>query len=337
MTKLKKLNGQVMVITGATSGIGLATAYLAAERGARLVLASRNEDALRRLTEKLNAQGREAVYVVADVGCEADVQAVRRTARERFGGFDTWVNNAGTGVYGRLSEVAIEDHRQLFETNFWGVVYGSLEAARHLRVRGGTLINVGSALSDRAIPLQGMYATSKHAVKGFTDALRMELEAEGAPVNVTLVKPASIDTPFPQHAKNYMREEPTLPPPVYAPEVVAEAILHCATRYERELTVGGGGKLISALGQHAPRFTDKVMESDMFLGLQKTGRTARHARGEPSASASALATHGQYGGHVRKSSFYTLANRQPLAKLTLVAAAGLALAALLTSSAGRNK
>ena len=337
MTKLKKLNEQVIVITGATSGIGLATAYLAAERGARLVLAARNEDALKLLIRDLRRQGHEAIYVVTDIGRQAEVQNLRYIAKKHFGGFDTWVNNAATGVYGRLTEVAIEDHRQLFETNFWGVVYGSLEAVRHFRERGGTLINVGSALSDRAIPLQGMYATSKHAVKGFTDALRMELEAEDAPVNVTLVKPASIDAPFPQHAKNYMREEPTLPPPVYAAKVVAEAILHCATRYERDLTVGGGGKLISALGQHAPRLSDKVMESDMFLALQKTGRPARHARGAPTSGASALETRGQYGGHVRKSSFYTLANRQPLAKLTLIAAAGLTLAALLASSAGRNK
>src|SRR5207302_1346500 len=114
--------------------------------------------------------------------------------------FDTWVNDAGIGIYGGLLDVSTADSRRLFDTNFWGVVYGSLEAARHLRERkgpyGGTIINLGSEVSDRAVPVIGMYSASKHAVKGFTDSLRMELEKEGAPISVTLVKPAAIDTPF---------------------------------------------------------------------------------------------------------------------------------------------
>ena len=102
--------------------------------------------------------------------------------------------------------------RRLYETNFWGVVYGSVVAAEHLRSHGGALINVGSVLSDRAIPVQGVYSSSKHAVKGFTDALRMELEEEGAPVSVTLIKPSTIDTPYTKHAKNLTEREPSLPP-----------------------------------------------------------------------------------------------------------------------------
>src|SRR5207237_3691332 len=136
--------------------------------------------------------------------------------------------NAGVSVYGKLMDVPLADLRQLFETNFWGVVYGSRVACEYLRMRGGALINIGSTLSDRAIALQGIYSASKHAVKGFTDALRMELEEQGAPVSVTLIQPTSINTPFPRHAKNYMEAEATLPPPVYAPDVVADAILHCA-------------------------------------------------------------------------------------------------------------
>src|SRR5213076_34618 len=110
----------------------------------------------------------------------------------RFGGFDTWVNNAGVSVYGRIEQVPIEDLRKIFETNFWGVVYGSRIAMEQMKNTGGggALINIGSTLSDRAIPLQGMYSASKHAVKGFTDALRIELESESAPVSVTLIKPA---------------------------------------------------------------------------------------------------------------------------------------------------
>jgi len=167
---LKPLEVQVIVITGATSGIGLVTAREAAKRGARLVLASRSEDALKDLADEIKEAGGEATYVVADVGDEQDVQRIAAGARERFGGFATWINNAGVSIYGNLTEVPIDEQRRLFDTNYWGVVYGSLTAVQQLRQRGGALINVGSALSDRAIPLQGAYCASKHAVKGFTDA-----------------------------------------------------------------------------------------------------------------------------------------------------------------------
>lgn len=214
-------------------------------------------------------------------------------------------------------------------------MYGSLAAVRGLRERGGALINVGSALADRAIPIQGMYATSKHAVKGFTDVLRMELEAADAPVSVTLIKPAAIDTPFPQHAKNYLDEEPSLPPPVYAPELVAEAIVHAAETPERDLTVGGGGKLISALGQHAPGLTDRVMETEGFLEQQKAGRPSQNPNGALYGPTFGLQQRGDYEGHVRETSLYTKAARSPLAT-GMVVSAGLMVAALLVRGLGRR-
>lgn len=331
--KLKRLAEQTVVITGASSGIGLVTARLAAARGAALVLAARREDALKELTDELTASGARAVYVVADVGVEDDVRRIADAARASFGGFDTWVNNAGVGIYGELLEVTPDDHRRLFETNFWGVVYGSFEAARQLREHGGALINVGSALSDRAIPLQGMYATSKHAVKGFTEALRIELEAAGAPVSVTLVKPASIDTPFPQNAKNYLSEEPTLPPPVYAPDLVAEAILHAAETPGRDVIVGGGGKLISAAGRYAPRLTDKLMETRGFYEQQRSGMPVQY----PTGSTATLDERGLYGGHVRTSSVYTKASRHPVLSLLAVAAGVAAVALLVGGDSDREQ
>src|SRR5687767_2996684 len=225
--KLKNLNEQVIVVTGASSGIGLTTARMAAERGAKLVLASRNEDALTKLANEINESGAEAVYVVADVGNEGDVSKIAAEAVNRFGSIDTWVNNAGVSIYGDLEDVSTKDMRQLFETNFWGTVYGSLVAAKYMKATGGAIINIGSTLSDRAIPLQGIYCASKHAVKGFTDALRMELEADDAPISVSLIKPSAIDTPYKEHAKNYLTIQPENPPPVYAPDTVAEAVLHC--------------------------------------------------------------------------------------------------------------
>src|SRR5690606_23064918 len=133
---------------------------------------------------------------------------------------------------------------------YWGMVHGSLVAAKHFREHGtsGALINIGSALSDRAIPLQGHYSASKHAVKGFTDALRMELEKEGLPVSVTLVKPNATNTPYVQHAANHLETAPALPQPSYAPEVVAQAILHAAAHPQRDVTVGAKDGVAALLG-----------------------------------------------------------------------------------------
>jgi short-subunit dehydrogenase len=338
---LKNLSAQVMVITGASSGIGLTTARMAARRGARLVLAARSEEALRQLAEEINSGGGEATYVVADVGREDEVRRIEEKATERFGGFDTWVNNAGVSIYGNLADVSIEDMRRLFDTNFWGVVYGSLVAAERLRTRGGAIINVGSTLSDRAIPVQGIYSASKHAVKGFTDALRMELEAEAAPVSVTLVKPGAIATPYPQHAKNYMEREPTVPPPVYAPEVVAEAILYCAEHPERDVFAGGGGKAISMSGQYAPRVTDKVMEWSMFE-MQKSDEPPARPRDDNGLykASGELKERGEYKVPVFERSIYTKASLHPFVTGAIIAGAGIALAALLlplTSNGDKRK
>lgn len=198
---LLPISEQVMVITGASSGIGLVTAKAAARQGACVVLAARNEQDLRQAVGDIRASGGRAIHVVADVADPQQVEAIANAALHEFSRIDTWVNNAAVSMYGRIVDVPIEDMRRQMDVNYWGQVYGSRAAVRHLRQRGGALINVGSAVSDRAIPLQGNYCAAKHALKAFTDALRMELEEEGAPISVTLVKPASIDTPFFEKAR----------------------------------------------------------------------------------------------------------------------------------------
>ena len=322
--KLKSLSNQVMVITGASSGIGLVTARLAATRGARVVLNARNEEALRRVASEINATGGEAIHIAGDVGKFDDVQNIADAAVRHFGGFDTWVNNAGVSIYGPVLEQSLEDQRRLFETNYWGVVHGSIVACAHLRQNGGALINVGSVLSDVSIPIQGTYCATKHAVKGYTDALRLELEEEGAPISVTLIKPSAIDTPYTRHAKNLMPVEPQNPPPVYAPDLVAEAILHCAEHSERDLYVGGGGKMLAEAGHYMPRVTDKLIEATMF-GFQKSNRPTPDNR--PDSLYSPLSDgkeRGGYPGHVAESSVYTKASVHPLITGSLIAGAGLA-------------
>lgn len=327
--KLKKLQNQTVVITGASSGIGLTTARMAARRGAQLVLAARSEDALRDLTNEITQGGGKAVFVVADVSQKADVRRIAETAIQHFGGFDTWVNNAGTGMYGKLEEVAVDDMRRLFETNVWGLIYGSLEAVKHLKQRGGALINVGSTVSERAVPLQGIYSASKHAVKGFTDALRMELNDEAAPIAVTLVKPGAIDTPFPLNAKNYLDTEPQHAPPVYAPDAVAEAILHCAETPTRDVFVGAGGKGPAAMGYYAPHLTDKFMETALIPGMQSDKPPLPRGRNGLDQPSERLAERGNYPGHVAKTSAYTRASLHPVLTGAAIVGVGLAAAALI--------
>ncbi|MDX5418778.1 MAG: SDR family oxidoreductase [Hymenobacteraceae bacterium] len=331
--KLKPLHDQVIVITGASSGIGLATAFAAAKKGARLVLAARNEQALQDIAQEINENGGQAIPVRADVGRQQDVQRIADVALSHFGGFDTWVNDAGVSIYGRLLEVSDDDNRRMFDTNFWGLVYGSQMAAMHLRNRGGAIINIGSVLSDVAIPMQGMYSASKHAVKGFTDALRIELEEEDAPVSVTLIKPSAINTPYPEHARNYTDHKLTLPPPVYEPEEVANAILYAATHQKRDITVGGGGKFMSITNRLAPGLMDLSSE-ELMTDQQLLDEPAKQREG-------ALHRPGEGGrihGHIEdtmSTSLYTRAVTHPVITGAVVAAAGAAAIALMGK--GRKK
>lgn len=326
--RLKPLSQQTIVITGASSGIGLATAHAAALEGAKLVLASRDEASLKEVVQDIESRGGEAVHVVADVGERKQVQAIADRAFERFGGFDTWVNDAGVNIYGHLEDISDEDHRRLFDTNFWGVVYGSQIAVKHLRENGGALINLGSVASDMSLPLQGMYCASKHAIKGYTDALRMELEEQGAPVSVTLIKPTSIATPFAQHAKNYMDHEPTLPPPLYKPEDVAEAILYAAQHPLRDIYVGGAGKVMTTLNKNFPSLMDKV-GSRMMSRMQMREESA-HPRADSVAHAGSDGRiEGDYPDRHPRHSLYTPVSRHPLMTGVVIAAAGAAAAAML--------
>ena len=324
---LKPLSEQVVVITGASSGIGLATAQMATDRGAKVVLIARNSEALDEIVVGINNRGGHAIHVDADVADEDTAERVADRALEAFGGFDTWVNNAAAALYARLEDVSIAEHRRIFDVGYFGLVLGSLEAARHLRTRkagepGGAIINVGSVLSDRAVPVQGAYSAMKHAVRGFTDAFRMELESEGAPISVTLIKPNGMDTPYPEHARNKMGKPARIPPVVYDPRLSAKAILFAAENVKRNLIVGGGGLPIK-LANLMPRAADAGMEAFADEKLQTT-------RTPPAPGTSDNLFEERVDGridsnqdelHVRRQSLYLEAQMRPVAATAIIGGA----------------
>lgn len=327
---LKHLHEQVIVITGASSGIGLATARMAIERGACVVLVARNEEALQGIKRELNA-GDRVMHVKADVGDRKQLEDVARQTIEHFGGFDTWINNAGSSVWGRFDEVSDEDHQQVMQTNFWGTHYGSSIAVKHLRDKGGALINIGSVESANALPFHSSYSASKHAIKAMTDVLRVELQKSRTPVSVTLVRPSSTDTQFMDHSKNYLPSAPVFPPPVYAPEVVARAILDAAERPQRDVYIGNA-KLLSRLAQNAPRLADLINRTFVYDTIQ-SGRPDRNPQGALHANDVGRAgdgkVSGDYPGMVLTRSLYTRATQHPLATTAAVAVSAAALVALL--------
>jgi short-subunit dehydrogenase len=298
---LKSLSQQVIVVTGATSGNGLAITEAAVRAGAAVVAVARGEAALTALAARLRANGARIAVCVADVADAVAVERIATVAIEAFGGFDSWVNNAGTGTYGTLEQVPLADHRRVFDVNYFGMLHGALAAARHLRGRGGgAIVNIGSILGDRTIVQQGPYSATKHAVQALTDTLRMEVEQDG--ISVTLIKPGAIDTPFPEHARNFMDQPPKLPPPLYVPEVVADAVLFACTHPRRTLYAGGGGLVSAMLARIAPRLTDAIMEAVGTPMQQQPGDAGDPARRDNLHAPRVDALRGSRPVHARQSS-----------------------------------
>jgi short-subunit dehydrogenase len=254
------LNEQVVVIVGASSGIGRAAAEKFAQAGAKLVLAARGEEALNTVAEEIRIGGGQVIAVPADIAYWPQVEAIARQAVEAYGRIDTWVNDAAVSQYGTVEDTPIEDIERVIDVNLMGTIHGIKAALPYMRRQGqGTIINIGSVLSQRSVPLQAAYCASKHGVKGFSEALRLELKRDYPDIHVTVVFPASINTPLFRHAKSDMGVRPMPIPPVYQPELVADAIVSAAVHPKRRVYAGDAAVIFSLSERISPALTDRIM------------------------------------------------------------------------------
>src|SRR3954453_12260251 len=270
----RPVQDQVVVITGASSGIGRAAALEFARAGANVVCAARTEAALDSLVGEITADGGTAIAVPTDVADPAAVYALAEVAETTYGRIDTWVNAAAVSVWGRVEDITDAEFDRVLRVNFLGQVHGVHAALPALRrAGGGVLIGVSSVEGVRAVPLHGPYTASKFALRALYDSLRVELAQEGAPIAVTTILPASIDTPFFEHARSRLGALVKPPPPVYAPEIVAASIVYAAGHPRREIPVGGSA-VAFYLGQRlSPALTDALLSIPRVgVGTQRTDR-----------------------------------------------------------------
>jgi NAD(P)-dependent dehydrogenase (short-subunit alcohol dehydrogenase family) len=266
----------VVVITGASSGIGRATAHAFARQGASVVLAARRADMLQEAARECAELGAVAMAVPTDVTLEHQVEQLGRRALERFGRIDVWFNNAGVGIFGRFEDLPSDAWRRVLETNLFGYMHGAKVAMRQFRAQGhGTLIQNASIVGRFAKPDSSAYATSKFAIRGFSEALRQEvLDQTG--IQVCTILPSVIDTPFFEHAANFSHHRVRAAPPVYKPEKVAETVVELVRHPRAEVVIGGFGKvgtvLKPLLGPLGPRVNGRLLNYG-FLASEPSPET----------------------------------------------------------------
>lgn len=291
---LKPVDEQVVVVFGASSGIGRETAIRFAQQGASVVVAARGEEALKTLTHSIENFGGTAIYVVADAANFNSVKAVADRAVDEFGRLDTWVHCAGISLYARFEDTHPDEFKRIIDINLTGQAYGAMAALPHLKREGrGALIHVSSVEAKRAFPLQSAYSSSKHGMIGFLDALRMELMEAKIPISVTNVMPSGINTPLFNHARTKLGVKPMPVPPIYQPSAVADVILHAAQHPTRDIYAGGAGRMIAAFQKLSPTLVDKISIKSAFkaqMTSEPKGVDAPDNLFEP------LQSHGRVGG-----------------------------------------
>src|SRR5919199_4452130 len=270
MRQRKPLEQQVVVVVGASSGIGRETALRFAQRGAKVVVSARSEPGLTSLVDEIRRGGGEAMAVAADVAEFDQVKGVADRAVATYGRLDTWVHLAAVALYAPFEQTTPEEFKRVVEINLLGQVYGAMAALPHLkRQGGGALIHISSVEARRAFPLHTAYASAKHGIDGFLEALRVELRHEGLPITVTQILPGSINTPLFDKARTKLGVKPMPPPPLYQPNTVADLILYAAEHPRREYIAGGGGQAMLLTQRLSPRLMDALTTRFGFQ-LQRT-------------------------------------------------------------------
>jgi NAD(P)-dependent dehydrogenase (short-subunit alcohol dehydrogenase family) len=281
MPLTRPLSESVVVITGASSGIGAATALALAHRGARLVLAARGEPALHEVAERCRRLGADALPVPTDVAEPDQVARLAEAAEERFGRIDAWVNGAAVVMYGRLLDAPLPDLRRAVDIDLFGYLYGARIAVPRMRAAGGgVLVMVSSVLGETTAPYLGAYTISKHALIGLADTLRQELRADGvSEVSVCTVLPSSVDTPLFQQAANRVGRLARPLPPVIPPSRVAERIVRLIESPRRQAHVGFAATALSWQWRLAPGLTERLMGRYAQVGGFVRGRLTRPTTG----------------------------------------------------------
>lgn len=266
---LKPISVQVVVVFGASSGIGRLAAIDFAKRGAKVCVAARSIEGLKTLVEEIETNGGEAFYVVADAADYEQVKAVAEKCVERFGRLDTWVHAAAAFLFSKVEQTEPEEYKRLIEVNLLGQIYGAKAALPFLKKSGGALIHISSVEAWRTVPYQSAYGASKHGIYGFVQALRTELAHDEIPVSVSQILPAAINTPIYDKGRNKTPFKPRPVPPIYHPQIVSDAILYAAENPVLDLVAGGAGVGVVLAERVSPRFAEWMSEKIGFIG-QKT-------------------------------------------------------------------
>jgi NAD(P)-dependent dehydrogenase (short-subunit alcohol dehydrogenase family) len=263
---------EVVVVTGATAGVGRAAVQRFAKRGAHIGLLARGEDGLQGACSDVKRAGGEGLAVQTDVADPEQVEGAAEAVERAFGPIDIWVNDAMASVFSPVKEMTADEYRRVTEVTYLGVVYGTMSALRRMLPRDrGVIVQVGSALAYRGIPLQAAYCGAKHAILGFTESLRCELLHEGSNVRVTMVQMPALNTPQFSWVKSKLPRKPQPVPPIYQPEVAAEAIYWAAHHDRRELYVGGSTVKAIVGNKIAPGLLDHYLAKTGYDSQQHDG------------------------------------------------------------------
>lgn len=257
----RPVGDQVVVVTGASSGVGRAIVRALGAKGAKVALLARTEEALENAAKEIREVGGEALVLPTDVSSDVEVENAARAVIVRWGRIDTWINDAMVSVFSPVHEMKAGEYRRVTEVNYLGTVFGSLTALKIMRVQGfGTILQIGSALVYRSIPLQSAYCASKAAIRGFTDSLRCELLHQKSPVKICILELPAVNTPQFDVVRSRLPNRPKPVAPIFQPEIIAKAVLYAAEHPSRELWIGGSA-IKAILGQ---RFIPGLL--DRYLG-----------------------------------------------------------------------